>query len=85
MGVVAIWHILIERLFGPKHTFSPGKTNACGTKIPGEQLGRRAGARGAHSIFGSMKTSAFLMNTQSRFASVIHDSVQGPLRLGRYS
>ena len=49
MGVVAIWHILIERLFGPKHTFSPGKTNACGTKIPGEQTGGGEGFIGQGS------------------------------------
>ena len=39
----------------------------------------------AHPIFGTMKSSAFSTNPQSRFASVLLDSELGPTRLARHS
>ena len=45
------------------------------------------GARGAwaHPVSGTTKTNAFSTNAQSRFASVILDSVLGPPRLMRHT
>ena len=48
---------------------------------------RGAPPRGPRALptFGTIKTSAFSTNAQSRFASVVLDGVLGPRRLGRHS
>ena len=47
----------------------------------------KGGYRGPRmdAIFGTTKTSLFSTNAQSRFASVVHYGVLGPLRLAKHN
>ena len=63
---------------GKKRSVYPGAEYVAASLIGGAHI--KGGGHGP-PIFGSMKTSVILTNTQSRFAPVVLDGVLGPPRL----